>query len=105
MVLKTQEGEMRIILKEIIRVEGERNYSYIYLTSGKKKLTTKTLGDLEDLLNDKGFFRCHKSHLVNFMHINSLPNSFSMLLTNGFEMPIARRKKEEFRIWYGDRSG
>ncbi len=100
LTLQTQEGEMRLSLKNIIRAEGERNYSYIYLTNGKKKLTTKTLGDLEELLNDKGFFRCHKSHLVNNDHIESLLSSSLLLLTGGTELPIARRKKEDFKTWY-----
>lgn len=100
LILQTQDGEMQIVLKEITRVEGERNYSYIYLTNGKKKLTTKTLGEMEELLHDKGFFRTHKSHLVNSVHIHSLSNSFSIQMTNGVEIPIARRKKEEFRKWY-----
>lgn len=100
LILQTQEGEMRLPLKNIIRAEGERNYSYIYLANGKRKLTTKTLGDLEDLLNDKGFFRCHRSHLINLLHIQSLPNSIAVLLSDGTEVPISRRKKEEFKNWY-----
>ena len=67
----------------------------------KKKLTTKTLGDLEELLADKGFFRPHKSFLVNRMHIDSVPNSFQLVLSDGSEVPIARRKKAEFKAWYG----
>ena len=104
LVLQTQEGELRLVLKDIVRVEGERNYSYIYLANDKRKLCTKTLGELEELLDDKGFFRCHKSHLVNIVHVNALQNSFTILLSNEFEVPIARRKKEVFRIWYEQHS-
>jgi len=101
LVLQTQEGEVRLVLRDIVRIEGERNYSYIYLANEKRKLTTKTLGELEELLADKGFFRCHKSHLVNREHIQSLPTSFAVFLPNGFEVPIARRKREAFKAWYG----
>ena len=104
LTLQTQEGEIRLALKNIIRAEGERNYSYIYLSNGKKKLTTKTLGDLEDLLNDKGFFRCHKSHLVNFDHIQSIPNSVTVILSDASELPIARRKKDDFKYWFENRT-
>ncbi len=103
--LQTQEGELNIKLKNIIRVEGERNYSFIYLTNQKKKLTSKTLGDLEELLNDKGFYRCHKSHLINFSHIQSYPNSISVVLSEGTSIPIARRKKEEFKNWWENHQG
>lgn len=100
LTLQTQEGELNIRLKNILRIKGERNYSFIYLTNQKKKLTSKNLGDLEELLNDKGFFRCHKSHLVNFTHIQSYPNSISIILSEGTGIPIARRKKEEFKNWW-----
>jgi two-component system LytT family response regulator len=100
LLLQTQDGEMRLPLKDIIRAEGERNYSYIYLNNGKKKLTTKTLGDLEEVLDDKGFFRCHKSHLVNVSHIKSQPTSVSLLLSDDSILPVSRRKKENFKKWY-----
>lgn len=97
--LQTHDGELRLMLRDIIRIEGERNYSFIFLANQKKKLTSKTLGDLEELLIDKGFFRCHKSHLINYSHIESYPNSISVVLSEGTSIPIARRKKEEFKTW------
>jgi two-component system LytT family response regulator len=100
LILQTQEGELRLVLKDIIRIEGERNYSYIYLKNGKKKLVTKTLADLEELLDHKGFFRCHRSHIINGEHITVHPNSFSVKLSDAFIAPISRRKKEEFKQWF-----
>jgi two-component system LytT family response regulator len=100
LILHTQEGELRIVLKDIIRIEGERNYSYIFLVKNKRKLVTKTLVDLEDLLLDKGFFRCHKSFIVNAIHIQPKPTRTSLLLSDGTPVPIARRKKEAFMNWW-----
>jgi two-component system, LytTR family, response regulator len=99
LILQTQEGELRLVLKNIIRIEGERNYSYIYLKNDKKKLVTKTLADLEELLDEKGFFRCHRSHIINAGHIAGKPKSFSVTLSDGIELPISRRKKEDFFLW------
>ena len=99
LTLQTQEGELRMQLKDIIRIEGERNYSFIHLIKGKKKLVSKTLGEFEEILEDKGFFRNHKSHIVNFDHIISHNRQF-VQLTDESELPIARRKKEEFREWF-----
>lgn len=100
LMLQTQEGELRLMLKDIVRIEGERNYSYIFLTNHRKKLISKTLSNFEELLTDKGFFRCHKSHLVNGYHIQSY-NSYLLTTSDGMEVPIARRKKEGFKDWYG----
>ena len=103
LVLQTQEGELRLVVKNIIRIEGERNYSYIYLKDERKKLVTKTLADMEDLLDEKGFFRCHKSFLVNFIHIKSSPNKFTLILSDDVEVPISRRRKVDFNLWFNER--
>lgn len=100
LTLQTHDGEMRFVLKDILRIEGERNYSYIILTNGKKRLASKTLGEFEEILSDKGFYRSHKSHIVNGLHIASVPRSGVILLSNGVEIPVARRKKEEFQNWF-----
>jgi two-component system LytT family response regulator len=102
LTFNTQEGEIRIKLENIMRIEGERNYSFIHLSNGKRKLVSKTLGDFEEILADKSFFRCHKSHLVNFDQIKKQQSRSSVLLADGQEVPIARRKQEEFKNWYVD---
>lgn len=100
--LQTQEGLVRIPLKEIILIEGERNYSSIHLSSKKKILSTKSLGSLEEILTDKGFFRTHKSHLINYFHITSFQNKTNIVLSNNVKLPIARRKKSSFIEWYNN---
>lgn len=100
LVLQTQKDEIRLILKDIIRIEGERNYSFIYLANGKRKLVTKTLSDLEELLHEKDFFRCHKSYLINIHHIISNPNSVTVVMSDDVELSISRRKKEAFKDWF-----
>jgi two-component system LytT family response regulator len=100
LVLHTQEGDLQLILRNIIRIEGERNYSFIYLKNQKKILSTKTLGDLEYILSQKGFFRSHKSHLINSTHIQNYLNSSLVMLSDGSSIPIARRKKDDFKNWW-----
>ena len=99
LILNTQQGELHLALKDIIHIEGERNYSYIHLTKNRKELVSKTLSNLEELLEDKGFFRCHKSYLVNKDHITSNKHGLSVILSNGQNIPISRRKKELFKTW------
>jgi len=96
--LKTHKGDLELKLQEIITIKGERNYSNIYLTNNRKKLISKTLSDIEDLLDDKGFFRCHKSHIVNSEHIIFENNNYIKLIDN-ITIPISRRKKEDFKNW------
>jgi len=86
-------------------LEADRNYSKIHLSDGRKKIASKTLSDMGELLEDKGFFRTHKSHLVHALHIQTVPNSFLIEMTDGTEIPIARRKKDEFKTWYQQQIG
>jgi two-component system LytT family response regulator len=58
-------------VKEIVRCEGENNYTHVYLTNGEKILVTRTLKDFEELLEDSGFLRVHQSHLINLKHIRT----------------------------------
>ena len=99
LTLKTQKGELYLTLKDIIYVEGDRNYSNIHLINGRKELVAKTLSSLEELLEDKGFFRCHKSYLVNKSHIQNNQKSFEIELTNTIILPISRRKQSDFKNW------
>ena len=99
LVLKTQDGALKLILKDIVHIEGDRNYSYIHLKNGSKKLVTKTLSDLEGLLDSKGFYRCHRSHILNGEHIIGSKGIF-VLLSNAMKIPVSRRKKKQFSNWF-----
>lgn len=99
LILKTQDGDLKLILNDIVHIEGDRNYSYIHLTNTTKKLVTKTLCDLEVLLDSKGFYRCHRSHIVNRTHIVKANGIFTVL-SNGVQVPVSRRKKKLFTEWF-----
>lgn len=100
LILHPQDQELRLPVKDIIQVQGERNYSYIHLVGDRKKLVSKTLGDVEGLLAGKGFFRCHKSHLVNGLHIQDHPYKMLIRLSDSTEIPISRRKSDAFNTWF-----
>lgn len=99
LILKTQDGDLKLGLKDIVHIEGDRNYSYIHLNNSVKKLVTKTLSDMEELLDSKGFYRCHRSHILNGNHIIDTKGS-SVLLSNKVRIPISRRKKKQFSEWF-----
>lgn len=100
LILPAQGEEIHLVLKDIIKIEGERNYSYIHLANKSKKLSSKTLAWFEDILSDKGFFRCHRSFLVNGLFVNKMNNDV-FILADGSRVPISRRKKSEAKNWYG----
>jgi two-component system LytT family response regulator len=99
LILKTQDGALKLIIKDIVHIMGDRNYSYIYLKDGSKKLVTKTLSNLEELLGFKGFYRCHRSHLINSEHIMR-SKGVSVVLSNKVQVPVSRRKRTQFIAWF-----
>ncbi len=101
--LPTQEGGIKMLLRDIIKIEGDRNYSTFHLANGKTKISSKTLGHFEDILKDKEFFRCHRSFLINSYHIKALQKNNHFLLSNGSNVPISRRRKKEALFWFSNK--
>ena len=99
LVLPQQNGTLRLPLKQITHIEGERNYSYIHLLNGLQELSSKNLAYFEDILNDKSFYRSHRSYLVNRYHIKALADGH-FVLNNGVEIPISRRKRTKADKWF-----
>ncbi len=79
----------------IVRCQGEGNYTHIWFGDGKHLLVAKTLVEFEDLLQDFGFVRAHKTHLVNLKQVVAFLISGNLLnLKNGEQIPVSRRRKE-----------
>lgn len=53
------------------------------------------IGELENKLRGKGFFRCHKSYLVNLKYVDGY-NRQEVILENGEAVMIAKRRYDEF---------
>lgn len=85
-------------IKDIIRLEGDRNYTYFILSNGKRVLTSKTLGEYEDLLLDHGFYRIHQSTIVNLRHITKYKKGTGgkVEMTDGELFNVSRYRKQGF---------
>lgn len=76
---------IEVIRKEII-VYTE-NDSYTFKTSMK---------NIENILIDKNFFRCHKSFLINLEKVTTLEDNVVFL--NDKEIPVSRYKLKELKV-------
>jgi two-component system LytT family response regulator len=87
-----------INISNIIFCEADGAYTNFHLSDGKRICVCKPLLDYEQLLHDKSFLRIHKSHLVNTQHIKKYirGEGGTVVMSNGFEIPVSRRKKEHF---------
>lgn len=95
--LSTFDGIIFRNIDDIVRCEGDNNYTTFYFTDKTKLVISKTLKDFETLLNDSGFFRPHKSHLINLNKIKKYIKGKSSILVmeDGSEVDVSVRKKEE----------
>ena len=86
-----------IEVQDIVSCKGEGSYTTVYKTSGEKFMISKPLIEYEDLLAEYDFIRTHKSHIVNRNHIATYVKSDGgyLLMTDGSNIPVSRRKKEE----------
>jgi two-component system LytT family response regulator len=94
-VLRTAEKLHLIPVHDIVRCEADRNYSNFFLTNGKKIIVSYPMKDYEDMLVEQGFFRLHKSHIVNLVFVETYVKSDGgyVILNDGSKLPVADRKK------------
>jgi two-component system, LytTR family, response regulator len=67
--LPSAEGLLFIDEADIVHCEASGRYTILYLTNGKKLTVTRTLKEIESLLNPRQFFRVHHSHVINLKRI------------------------------------
>ena len=96
-LLPTSNGFTSFWIKDLIYFESHNIYSYINY-QGKNIFCGLSLKNLEQLLNSKEFYRCHKSFIVNINNIVNIPKGTANHLTmsSGKSVPFSRRKNNEF---------
>ncbi|MBA3681449.1 MAG: response regulator transcription factor [Bacteroidetes bacterium] len=95
--IPSNEGYAFIDVTDIISLEADGKYTKINAEKGLRSLSTKNIGEFEELLDPALFFRTHKSWIVNLNHIRKfLKNESQVLLSNDTLADVSSRKKEEF---------
>ncbi|MBK6978141.1 MAG: LytTR family transcriptional regulator [Cytophagaceae bacterium] len=91
-------GNKSIRCSSIILLKAEVNYSHLFLTDGRKITISKTLKELEKKFSGSGFFRPHKSFLINMAHVVSYSqhDERKIVMTNNYIAEISRRKLPVF---------
>ncbi|PHR35350.1 MAG: hypothetical protein COA38_02395 [Fluviicola sp.] len=97
-ILSDASGFNIVKLKEVIRCEGEKNYTTFHLTNGKRITTSKSLIEFQKLLDPNTFIRIHKSHLININLVRAFKKgkNNTVQMEDGIEVPLSREKKALF---------
>jgi two-component system LytT family response regulator len=98
LAIPTSSGFEYVLVNEIIRLEADRSYCMFYLTGKRKILVSRCLNDYQQLLDSRMFFRIHHSFLINLQHVKSFSRKDGgfVEMTDGSQVPLARRKRDYF---------
>lgn len=91
-------GHILLNPDQIIRCEGDGNYTTIYTNEDRKFMISQNIKVVEERLFGYGFFRVHKRHLINLSFVEGFSSGKGGYLTllNTSRIPISFRKKSEF---------
>ncbi len=94
--LPTSEKVDFVPVHEILRCQGESNYTHIHLRNGEKIMVSRTLKEYDELLSEYNFLRVHQSHLVNLEEVKSYVRRDGgyILMTDGSHVSVSKQKKE-----------
>jgi two-component system LytT family response regulator len=94
--LPSSEGILFIDETEIVRCEASGRYTILHLQSKKMLTVTKTLKEIEALLDDSQFFRIHNSHIINLDMIKKYHRGHggSVELTDGSLVEVSATRKD-----------
>ncbi len=101
--LRNSDGMTFISLHDIIFVEADSAYSIFHMLNQKKIVISKTLSYVEELLDDPGFFRVHKSYIINLKYVENYirGDGGEIVMSNGVNISLSRSKKDEFLNIFG----
>ncbi len=94
--LPTFEGLTFVHIDDIIYCQSDNNYCHVNLKEGRKMLISKTLKEVEEMLNSDMFFRVHNSYFVNLKEVSNYvkADGGALIMTNGDEVRVSRSRKD-----------
>ncbi|MFK7948402.1 MAG: LytR/AlgR family response regulator transcription factor [Saprospiraceae bacterium] len=84
----------RVKEQEILYIKSDHIYVNIYLANREKITIRKSLQDILDIIKSQLFFQCHRSYIVNTLHVNGW-NKSNVVLVNGEQIPVSRTKRKD----------
>lgn len=92
----TQEGVVFIMPETIVHCESVSNYTTLFFTDKTKLIISKTLKEVEELLQPFSFLRVHHSHLINPQQVSRYVKAEGgyIEMKDNSQVPVSRQRKE-----------
>ena len=98
LVVPTETGDLVLNADEVDWIQSEDYYSAIHAL-GRRHLIRESLASLEKRLDPVAFMRVHRSAIVSLDRVREVrigdDGSARLLLRNGTEIPVSRRRREQ----------
>jgi two-component system LytT family response regulator len=94
-----QFGFRMVNVNDLMYLQADSNYTILHLSGLNKIVSTRSLGEFENILEHPAFFRIHKSTIINMNFLqgySSYEGNYAEL-SDGTRLSISRRKLNEFR--------
>ncbi len=99
-VVHTADGFKKVYFNEIEYVEASHKGTTLSLISGLTLKSVEPLYYFEQQLSvDAGFFKCHRSYIVNLLNIDTFIKN-ELITKTGYRVPIARATQKNFKETY-----
>jgi two-component system LytT family response regulator len=94
--LPTMEGLEMVPVDTILYCTANSNYTSLVLKEKQKLLVSRTLKEIEEMLEDYPFLRIHHSCLVNLHEIKKYirGEGGTLLMSDGVEVAVSRSRKD-----------
>jgi len=87
---------LKIDLKDLIYIEGLKDYLKLYTVNSEKPiLTLKSMKSLEEELSNTSFMRVHRSFMVNLKKITTIERN--RIVFGAVYIPVSDKYKENFQ--------
>lgn len=96
LILTDADNVYMVEVMDIIHCQASNNYTIFFMKNGKQLVISKSLKEYSELLESSGFFRIHKTHLINLKYFAKYhkQNGGMVVLADSTELPVAVRRKE-----------
>lgn len=95
-------GVVFINLDDILYIEASSNYSILVLLDGEKVIVSKTLKDVQEILENRNFFRIHRQYIINLNKVKYFnKNDCLLTLENNKQLQVARIQRDRLIDKFG----
>lgn len=98
-LIKTHNGDIPMTINDIYYVERIGGYLYIHTDKHLYHTRYRYMTEFPFEFDNKIFFEIYRGLMINYSHVICVKNE-SVMMKNGDELPISRRRKKEFKEMY-----